>query len=1196
MTSNDQTAKAVSGLADGRQPPGLGEVPPALGLPIDLPRPPIPPPLDAHVPVTLPQALSDQLRAFSQREGVSLFVLLLTAFAVSLSRWTGDEVEAIGSVMSIRVRPEFEGVLGLGLTTLALRIDLSGDPTFREALRRASRVVDDGLSNGGMPIGRLGDALSLPRDPSGDPLFKAMLVLEPAPPTVPVGWESDTRPIDPRTMVDLLLQLEDRPQGLTGTMRYPTALFRRTTIESLVGRWQTLLRAAIAGPERPIGDLPVLASGERAALLAARNRVTPTSPFERFGPDQLEQSIGARFARQVADGRDRAAVIEADRTWTYGELDAAADAIATAIGKAGSRPRPRVGSLGRPGATQVAGVLGILKAGGVYVPLDPLFPAHRIASIARDAELDLVLVGDGLDGLAQEALGATIPIIDMDEAARSPSAGPIDRAAADDLAYLLYTSGSTGEPKGIIQNHRNVLHDMRAYTNALHIGRDDRLLLAAKPTFRAGIIDLFAALLNGAALCVADVASVGFLGLKDVIVRQRVTVYHSTPTVFRELVATLGSAERLTDVRAVVLGGEEVRATDFDAFREHFADDGVFVNTLGSTESSMGLQFFADATSTIDRPIVPVGYPVEATEVFLLDPYGRLSDFVGEIAIRSRYVALGYWRRPDLTAAAFSHDATDEGLVTYRTGDLGRRLADGSIEFVGRRDRQVKVRGMRVEVAEIERSLAALPGVGQVAVEARQIDGATQLVAYLEAAASERLTEHDIRVALRVELPEYMVPSAFVWLDRLPRTNSNKIDRRALPAPTAEARAASVVAPRDDLERRLIAIWEQVLSRRPIGVKDDFFDLGGTSLLATRIFDRIWRETSQRVPLSALLEDTTIERLAARMLRGRDDEVDGLIAVQPAGTQLPLFMVPGAGSRILYVRNLAHHLGPDQPLYALHRPPSGDADHRVEDLARRYVAMMQRVQPVGPYHLVGFSFGGAVAFEIAQQLTAAGEQVPFLALIDSRNPAQALPAPGSHRRYATYRIGNQIRVVRRLGWRAGSRYLRLRTEIARERATIGFRDFFEPRLPARLRSMLASDPIPPGEREWMAADGTAYDRYRPLPYPGRIIFLWAEHNQDPVEIFDARRGWAELALGGLDVRRIPGSHLTVLLEPLAATTAATLVEALHAVRAPGAPDVASQPRDRSGEMPTTGDPAVADVPLTGAAPAAIDPPVAGAWP
>ncbi len=1148
----------------------LGDVQPALDVPTDRPRPAVQSYTGEQVSFSLPEALSRELHALSEREGVTLFVTLLTTFVVLLARRTGDEIQTIGSVASSRKRREFEKLPGFFLNSLAFRVDLSGDPSFRDALHRTESIVTDGLSHDGVPIHRVLEALSVQHDSSRSPLFQAMLILEPPMPEPPIGWESTTPAVDiGRSLVDLYLHLENRPGGLTGRIRYPTALFDRATVESLLRQWLTLIQAAVAEPDRLIGDLPLLAGGEHAALLSATNRVVPTTPFERFTLDQLDQSIAARFAREVASFGDRPALIEADRSWTYRELNTAADGVAVAIVTACPTGRPRIGLLAPLGAPLVAAILGILKAGGAYVPLDPQFPARRMGSIALDAELDLIVVGEGLDGLIRDALGDAVPIVDIGVAMAERAALPIDRAAPGDPAYLLYTSGSTGEPKGTVQSQRNVLHDIRVYTNALHLGPEDRVLLVAKPTFVTSVKDLFGALLNGAALCVVDLTAVGFLGLRDAIVDRRVTVYHSTPTVYRELVATLGSDERLTDVRAVVVGGEEVRAADFDAFRQHFARDGVFVNSMGSTESSSRLQYLADATSTIDRASVPVGYPVEATDVFLLDPYGRPTDFIGEIVVRSRYMALGYWNRPALTATTFERDPADPDLVTYRTGDLGRRLADGSLEFIGRRDRQVKVHGMRVEVAEIERALAALPSVRQVAVEARPIDGETQLVAYLEAAGADRPSQHDLRRDLRGQLPEYMVPSAIVWLDRMPRTSSNKIDRKALPSPAPETRAASVAEPRDDLEERLTGIWEEVLERHPVGIDDDFFDLGGHSILAARLFDQIWRETGQRIPMSALLEGATIERLAARIRDGRAAGRSGLIAVQPGGTRPPLFIVPGAGSRVLFLRNLAAHLGPDQPLFALQEPPSGpygQADRRVEVLAGNLVAAARRVQPVGPYHLVGFSFGGVVAYEVAQQLVASGETVGLLALIDSREPAQPLPPLGFHPSFVARRVANQARIVRRLGLRSGAAYLRRRLWIARVNSIEYLREMLEPKLPARL-ARIVRDPALLAEREWMAVDARAYNQYRPAPYPGRITFLWAEHSQRPPSVFDSRRGWAELALGGFDVRPIPGSHLTVLAEPLVGITAAVLADVLSEAQEDGAghvlPDLAGAPGEAS---------------------------------
>jgi amino acid adenylation domain-containing protein len=1115
---------------------------PTFGLPTDQPRTSVPSDAGEEVSFILPEQPTDKVRAFSQREGISLDVVLLTAFAVLLARRSGDEIQSIRIITSLRQRSEFESVPGPFRTTVALRLDLSGDPPFREALGRVRDVLLDGPRQ---ELVRSGDVST--RDANVDVLFR----FEPTPREPPIGWEVAPQAVDvSRSAVDLQLLLEEWPDKTVGRMRFATALFERATVEALTRQFLTLVQAAIREPGRPIGDLAVLTENDRASILAARNRVAPTTPFEPFSLDQIEQSIGMRFARQVAAFGDRPAVIDAGRTWTYAELDTAAGAVAHAIAMASTANHPQVGLLGQPGGQMIAAILGILKAGGAYVPLDPQFPAKRIHWIAEDAGLDVIVVGEGLSDLVREIRNEAIPKLDLAVATSGPALNPMGRAGPGDAAYLLYTSGSTGDPKGVMQSHRNVLHDARVYANSVHLEPNDRVLLAARPAFRAGMLDVFAALLTGAALCVVDLAAVGFLGLRDVMVDLGVTVYHSTPTVYRELIGTLDAQARLDDVRVVVLGGEEVRAADFDLFLRHFTSKSLFINILGSTESLLALQFFADPMTTLNRTRVPVGYPVEATEVLLLDPYGRENDFIGEIAIRSRYVARGYWNRPDLTAVAFTVDTTDPSLITYRSGDLGRRLADGSIEFIGRRDRQVKIRGIRIEVGEIERALSLLPDVKQVAVEARLVDGETELVAYLEGSNAHQLSPLEVRSVLRQQLPEYMIPKAIVWLDRMPRTTSNKINRQALPAPPTEVRSASLAAPRDDLEERLIRIWEAALSRHPIGIDDDFFDLGGHSLLAVRVFDRIWRDTGQRVPLSVLLERATIAHVATRIRDGQRADMSALIVVQPRGTKRPLFIVPGAGSRILYLRNLAVHLGSDQPLYALHAPPGGPLGHaerRIEDLAGHYLAALREIQPDGPYDLVGFSFGGPVAYEVAQQLIAGGEKVGLLALIDSRHPMQPLPQLGFHLSFVARRFANQARIVRRLGVRRGGSYLRRRLWIARMNSLEALRELLSSKLPQWLARPMRDNALEE-DRMWLAADARAYNRYEPAPYPGRITFLWAEHNQRSANVFDTRRLWPEVALGGFDVRPIPGSHLTVLVEPLVSITAAVLADALATAR------------------------------------------------
>lgn len=880
--------------------------------------------------------------------------------------------------------------------------------------------------------------------------------------------------------------------------------------------------------------------------------------------EAIDQGVDRRFAEMARRFPGSPAIVDPAGIWTYAALDERAQAVAARFASLETGDL-RVGVLAHPGGALAAGMLGSLMAGGAFVPLEPGHPVARLAAIAADAGLAHVLVGDDLAELARLAFPSNLPTsslathpADAAPTRERRSAARIERGRPEDPAYLLYTSGSTGAPKGVVHSNRDHLHDMRVYTNALRIAPSDRLLLAARPAFRAGVMDLFAGLLTGATVVAVDLPEAGFSGLRNAIADHRVTVLHATPTVLRELVATLEPRERLADVRVAVLGGEALLATDLERIQAHLPAGAVIVNTLGSTEALIALQHFVAPGTTIEGPTVPVGHPVEDTEVLLLDSAGAPTATEGEIAVRSRHVARGYWQRPDLAAGSFEIDPEDPEIATYRTGDLGRVGEDGAIVFLGRADRQVKIRGVRVEVEEVEQALARMAGIAQVAVVRRAGPDGDRLVAYLQGTGADRPSNAELRSTLRATLPEAMIPGAVVWLDRLPWTSTGKIDRAALPDPDAMGSATSdQPAPMtDDLEAHLTTIWEAVFGRSGIRRDDDFFDLGGHSLMAARIFDRIWKETGQQVPLSALLEDPTIASLAARIRSGRDRERDHVIVLKSSGSRPPLFVVPGTGSHVLYLRNLAAHVGGEQPVYALHAPPSprgGPRDRAVPAIARRHVAALRRIQAHGPYHVVGFSFGGVVAYEIAQQLAALGEPVAFLGLIDSRHPAEGIPAPGFHPRFVPRRLANQARILRRLGPRVGLRYLAARAALARDRTLIAARSALAARSPT-LRELVGLDPITGVEQAWQAADAEAIARYHARPYPGRITFLWPEHSQRPPEVFDTRRGWAALARDGFDVRPIPGAHLTVLIEPLAAITTATLVDAIEqsAASVPGA--------------------------------------------
>ena len=1164
----DETARiADRDLAYWRRQ--LAGAPAVIDLPTDRPRPAVQTFRGGMVAFNLCKELVDRLRAVAVANRVTLFMLLLASFQVLLRRYGAQEDIVVGTVSGDRKRTEFEGLLGCFLNPVVLRTDLSGNPAFRDLLAQVRDVTLDALSHDGVPFELLVRELAPQRDLSRNLLYQVLFSVEPPMPPLAPGWELTQ--IDLETgaaKFDLYLELDARNTGLLGRFMFNTEIFERATVQRLSTSWETLLQGIAHDPGRAIWQLAVIGADERARSAPKAGDRPARGPEIAESTADVAKSIPERFEAIALDRGKHLAARAGDGDWTYDDLNAFANRVGRALDTALRPDNERVALHLAHDGRMLGGLLGVLKTGRAYVPLDPRDPATRTAAMVRHSQASALLTCREHADRAQQIAGRELPIFVVDELGAEGERENLERQIPPDaIAYLLYTSGSTGAPKAVIQTQRNVLHFIRSYTNALHVSAQDRLTLLSSYGFDAAVVDIFAALLTGASLHPIDLRSEGFTGLATAISGDGITIYHSVPTVFRHFEASLRDSQRFPNVRTVVLGGEEALRTDFEAFRRRFSRDAIFVNLAGQAESSLNSLSFVAWDADITRERISMGYPVKETELVLLGPDGAPTELYGEIGVRSSHVALGYWREPDLSATAFRQDSERVDRRIYRSGDLARALPDGTLEFAGRIDLQTKVAGARIEPQEIESHLIRHAGIRDCAVAVRPDSiGDPRLVAYLVAPDGAHTSDEELRAYLQHLLPAYMVPGIFMWLDRIPLTASNKIDRHALPAPPTEPRAVAISSPRDDLERRLVAIWEAVLGRRPIGISDDFFELGGHSLLAVSLFDRIRRELGLQLPLSALLEDPTVERLAARIRDKHGLDGSGVVAVQPKGTRRPLFIVPGVGSRIFYLRNLARHLGSDQPLYALHQAPSrhaGDTGRRMENLARHYVAALREVQPQGPYDLVGFSFGGPVAYEVAQQLIASGETVGLLALIDSRHPAQPLPALGFHPRFVPRRVANQIRIVRRLGLRSGAAYLQRRLRIARINSLAGLREVLEPRLPARLARGVR-DPALQAERAGLAADGRALNLYRPRPYPGRLTFLWAEHNQRPPAVYDTRQGWGEMALGGLDVRPIPGSHLTVLEEPLAQVTSGVLADALAASRAPATAHASTDRRSAQG--------------------------------
>jgi len=598
----------------------------------------------------------------------------------------------------------------------------------------------------------------------------------------------------------------------------------------------------------------------------------PTGTFIEFKKEEIEQSIPERFEKIVCKCPDRTAVKTLHHEITYADLNRDANRIAHALlSRAGSIEEP-IAFLLDTGAPPISAMLGVLKAGRIYVPLDPSLPRARLAYILADSQAALLITNTRNLSLAREVTRDGLPSINLDELDPTLSAGnPRISISPDTLTWVLYTSGSTGQPKGVVQNHRNVLHFVRTYTNNLHICPDDRLTLLFSCSANGAAHDAFSALLNGASIHPFNVKEKGPRTMGNWLIRNHLTIYSSVPTVFRNFVETLTGEESFRNLRLLKLIGEPVSRRDVELYQRRFASDCVFINRLGSTETGTIRWYFINKETQIDGNIVPVGYPVDENGILLLDDNGKEveGEATGEIAVKSRYLTPGYWRRPDLTDAFLLPAEGDERI--YRTGDIGHMLLDASLLCLGRKDAQVKIRGHRVELAEVEMALLNLGVVKAAVVIAREDrSGDHRLVAYLVAQKHPAPTATKLRRALAETLPEHMIPANFVLLDDFPLAPNGKIDRRALPDP-GKCRPEldePYVAPATPIEEELAQIWEDVLSLEKVGIHDNFFDLGRHSLLATQVMSRLREGLGVELPLRALFEAPTIAELALRVGRG----------------------------------------------------------------------------------------------------------------------------------------------------------------------------------------------------------------------------------------------------------------------------------------------------------------------------------------
>jgi amino acid adenylation domain-containing protein len=1143
----------------------LGGELPILELPTDRPRPAVRTFNGAREWLVLSEQLTDSVMALAQREGATLFMALLATFKVLLCRYTGQEDVIVGSPISNRPQTETESIIGFFLNNLALRTDLAGDPSFREALARVRKTALDAYAHQDVPIEKLIEVLKPERDLSRTPIFQIYFNLFNFGSEVRVpgsdktvsfieAWEQTDEKF---SKLDLTLYAGLQGRNLKLAFVYNTDLFDAQSVALMLAHFRALLAAVVADPGQHISQLSLHHQAGFDQESLPSSPVRPGNTFTEFRREEIEQSIAARFASQVAQYPERLAVKSTNHQWTYEDLDATSTQVAQSILRLRGDGEERIALLFEHDAPMIAGMFGALQAGKTYVPLDPHHPAERLRQIVEHSEATALLTNSKNLALARELAIDGVQLINIDVVDASAAHIALPAIEPDRLAYILYTSGSTGQPKGVMQNHRNVLHYIRVYSNSLHLNADDRLTLLSSYCFDAAVMDIYGALLNGATLCPIDIKEDGLADQR--LIDEEITVYHSTPTVYRYFVNTLNDHTDFPRVRLIVLGGEEVKRTDVELYKKHFSDNCLFVNGLGPTEATVSLQNFIDKETAVSSESVPVGFPVADTELLLLNEAGQPSEIFGEIAIKSAHVAVGYWRNTEATAAAFSTSPMASGRSLsptvregsnvhriYRTGDMGRRLPGGSIKFEGRKDFQIKIRGFRVELGEIESALAQHAHVRESVVVAKENGtGDKRLIAYV-VPREQASINGELREFLKQKLPEYMVPSSFVVLDSLPLTASGKLNRRALPAPDdlnnrQAGQAATSSAPQTQTEKLLATIWSDLLDVSEIGINDNFFELGGHSLLAVRFFAQVEKRFGKCLPLATLFQAPTIAQLAAilekDLQKNLTAEWSSLVAINPVeaardtSSRPAFFCVHALGGNVLEYYALAHYLGKAQPFYGL-QSAGLDRKHaphtRVEDMAAHYLKEMRELQPAGPYFIGGRSLGGMIAFEMARQLRAQGEEIGLLALLDTYPSGYAKLL----RDQATLRAGLDRAVSRTKAHLSNLRSLSLQDKFLYLAAKLKFAPRkMKSHVWRRVYSSFANlgRPLPRALQDIKELNSLAVREYVPQVYDGHVTLFWA--SSDLRASVDFVEGWRALAGGGIEVHEIPGSHLDIVKEP-----------------------------------------------------------------
>lgn len=1115
---------------------------PILQLPTDYPRPAVATFKGAKQYFTLSRELTAALNQLSQQEGCTLFMTLLAGFNTLLYRYIAQEDILVGSSIANRNRAELEGLLGLFVNNLVLRNNLSGNPSFRELLTRVRDVTLNAYAHQDLPFEKLVEELQPERDLSRNPLFQVMFILQNAPTPVEevAGLTLRNLEIDHGSSeFDITVSISETEQGLTGFWEYNTDLFDAITIQRFIDNFQILLESIIVNSHQSISELPLITIKEEEQLLVDWNNTHADYP--------CDATLNQLFEQQVERFPNSLALISQSEQLTYQQLNQKINQLAHYLKKLGVTTETLVAICLERSIEMIVAILAILKAGGAYLPLDPNYPVERLQFMLADSQVSLMISHTSLINNLGEVKAIALDT-DWDKIQQESPENPRSTSEGNNLAYVIYTSGSTGTPKGVLGTHRGTVNGLHWLWKTYPFATGEICCQKTAISFVDSVWEIFAPLLQGVpSVIIPDAIAKDPPLFLETLANYQVSRLVLVPSLLRLLLNNYAHlTQNLSHLQLWIVSGETLTVDLVKTFQQ-LLPNAKLINLYGSSEVSANVTYYDTSLLGEKSSTVPIGKPIDNTQVYVLDHHLKLVPIgvAGELYIGGDGLARSYLNRPELTQERFIDNPFLPGTKLFQTGDLVRYQNNGQLEYLGRNDDQIKIRGFRVELGEIADAIAQYSSVSNAVVlphDDAQSD--KYLVAYVATQQKDIIPK--LKVYLQQKLPNFMLPSTFILLDEIPLTPNGKVDKQTLLTHDVihSTFNKSFIEAKTFTELALVKIWENLLNTSSIGITDNFFELGGHSFLAVRLMAQIYELFGHNLSLSTLFENPTIEKLAKIISQPTSLGTNSpLVAIQSSGAYRPFFCVHAAGGDVNNYLILSKKLGREQPFYALEQTPQPKEFNlfSVEDTAAYYLKEIRNIQPHGPYLLGGWCYGGIIAFEMAQQLQRQNETVDLLAVIDAILPKTIIQSGKDDDAKLVLRLAEAIK-----NW--------FKIDFA-----ISYNELRDLALDEQFHLLFGKANLKISDTE-MAQHLQSYKlfkthiqamrNYVPQIYPHKITLFKASeiitHDFESHEFYtdDPLLGWSQYSQQTINLIEVPGNHFSIFNEPYVQELASQLKASL----------------------------------------------------